>query len=239
MGEYRFKRVLIKLSGEALSGEKDILDYEKVSEVGRVMAELSRGGLQIGIVVGGGNIYRGRGSREGNRTDADHMGMLATTINALALKDAIIQNDAQASVMSAIEMEQICDFYTQRTALTRIESGEVVVFAAGIGRPYFSTDTASAMRALEINADALLCGKNIDGVYDCDPNIYPQAKRFDWISYNEYIERDLNALDQTAVLLCKSNHLDIFVFELREPANLIRAVEGKITGSVISEEESD
>ena len=235
MEKYRFKRVLVKLSGEALAGKNDILDYEKISEVAGVLAKLHHGGLEMGIVVGGGNIYRGRNQKQGNRTDADHMGMLATTINALALKDAIIQAGAPASVMSAIEMEQICNFYTQRDALARIDRGEIVIFAGGIGRPYFSTDTASAMRALEINADVLLCGKNVDGVYDFDPNVRADAKRFDWISYDEFLKRDLTALDQTAIILCKNNNLKIFVFELKEPMNLEKAVSGELLGSIISE----
>lgn len=239
MNKYRFKRVLIKLSGEALSGENDILDYEKVFDVARAIAELQQGGMEIGIVVGGGNIYRGRSSKQKNRTDADHMGMLATTINALALKDAILQNGSQASVMSAIEMEQICDFYTQRLAIARIEEGEVVIFAAGIGRPYFSTDTASAMRALEIDADALLCGKNVDGIYTNDPNVDPTAERFDWISYDEFIERDLQALDQTAILLARSNDLKILVFELKNPDNLVQTMEGQASGTVISASADD
>lgn len=230
---YLFKRALIKLSGEALAGDGETLSDEKIEEVASVLKELQDGGLQMGVVIGGGNIYRGRSAKQQNRSDADHMGMLATVINALSLKDALLRAGARVTVMSAIAMEQICDFYTQREAIRRIERGEIVIFAAGIGRPYFSTDTASAMRALEIDAEVLVCGKNVDGIYDEDPRKNPNAKRYDYVSYEEFIEKDLKALDQNAIVLCRDNGLKVFVFELKNPEKLIEALSGEIKGSVV------
>lgn len=230
---YQFKRVLIKLSGEALGGVDSPFDTEKIARVAAVLAELNHNGLEMGIVIGGGNIFRGRSGKLKNRTDGDHMGMLATAINALALKDALLQQNAPAFIMSAVEMHQICDGFTQRNAVKHIERGEIVIFACGIGRPYFSTDTASAMRALEIGAQVLLCGKNVDGVYDDDPKENPNAKRIDKLSFQDIIENDLKALDQDAIILCKNNKMPIFVFELNEPEKLIDVVSGSLDGSYI------
>lgn len=229
----KYHRVLIKLSGEALGGENSSLDYDQVDRVAGVLKELHEAGVEMGVVIGGGNIFRGRSGREINRTDADHMGMLATAINALALKDALLRINTPACVISAIEMHQICDTYSQRAALGHLQRGEIVIFACGIGRPYFSTDTASAMRALEIGAQVLLCGKNVDGVYSADPNIDPNAVRYEHLKYDDVIGQNLQALDQSAITLCRDHGMPIFVFELRRPEKLIDAITGDAQGTYI------
>lgn len=233
--ECKYKRVVIKLSGEALAGSGSVLDYDKVDHVARVLKEISDQGVQIGVVVGGGNIFRGRSSGEMNRTDADHMGMLATAINALALKDSLIRTGAKAAVLSAIEMYQICESFAQREAVRRLEEGEIVIFACGSGRPYFSTDTAAALRALEIGADVLLCGKNIDGVYSADPRKDPKAVRYDRLTYGEVMAKNLQALDQAAFALCRDGHLPIFVFELKTPENLLHVIQGQSVGTYVGD----
>lgn len=229
-------RVLIKLSGEMLSAPGKTLDYDKIDAVAAVLKEIADRGIQQGIVVGGGNIIRGRSSGYMDRTDADHMGMLATVINALALKEALLRIGTRAAVMSAIEMKQVCETFTKREAVQRLDDGEMVIFAAGTGRPYFSTDTAAALRALEIGADMLYCGKAVDGVYDKDPRKFKNAKRYDEISYDEVILKRLEALDQTSVILCRDRPgggLPVFVFELSEPRNLIDAIDGRCRGTMI------
>lgn len=231
-----YKRVLIKLSGEALSSPGKTIDYDKLDAVVEALGRISRAGVQMGLVVGGGNIFRGRSSGEMNRTDADHMGMLATVINAVALKDALLRSGVDACVMSAIEMYQVCEPFAQRDAIARLERGQVVIFAAGTGRPYFSTDTAAALRALEIGADALLCGKKCDGVYNKNPDLYPDAVRYDRLTYDEVIAQHLDALDQASIVMCRDYRkggLPIFCFALREPQNLIDALEGNVTGTYI------
>ena len=238
MIQSKYKRVLFKLSGEALSAPGKTLDYDKVDQVAEVLAQIAASGVQMGLVVGGGNIFRGRSSGDMNRTDADHMGMLATVINALALKDALTRMGAKAAVLSAIEMYQVCEPFAQRDAIARLERGEIVIFAAGTGRPYFSTDTASALRALEIGADVMLCGKKCDGVYDKDPAKYPDAVRYDTLTYKKVLDDHLDALDQAAIVMCRDYReggLPIFVFALNEPRNLIDAIEGRVTGTVIAQ----
>jgi uridylate kinase len=230
------RRVLIKLSGEMLSAPGKTLDYDKIDAVAAVLKEIAARGVQQGIVVGGGNIMRGRASGDMDRTDADHMGMLATVINAIALKDALLRIGAKAAVMSAIEMKQVCETFTKREAVERLDGGEIVIFAAGTGRPFFSTDTAAALRALEIGADMLYCGKAVDGVYDKDPRKFKDARRYDEISYDEVILKRLEALDQASVILCRDRPgggLPVFVFELSEPRNLIDAIDGRCRGTFI------
>lgn len=227
------KRILVKLSGEALGGEGTPLDYGKVDQAAEELASLQQEGYQIGVMIGGGNIYRGRDSGQRNRTDADHMGMLATVINSLALQNSLRNRAANVHVLSAIAMEQVCDTFTQRDAAALLDDGNIVIFAGGIGRPYFSTDTAAALRALEIGATALYCAKNIDGVYDADPRSHADAKRYDSIHYDEYIRLNLAALDQTAVALCRDYSLPIFVFELAGEHSIQVAFHGQAGGSWI------
>lgn len=234
--QMQYKRVLIKLSGEMLSSRENTLDREKILDVAKALKSFADQGLQMGVMVGGGNIVRGRSSAGMDRTDADHMGMLATVINCLALKDAILSVGGKAAVLSAIEMNQVCELFTKRDAVRRLNEGEIVILGAGSGRPYFSTDTAAALRALEIDADALLCGKACDGVYDKDPRKFPDAKKFDELTYDYIIEHKLEALDQTAIILCRDKPgggLPIFVFELSGIKNLEDAVYGVAAGTVI------
>lgn len=227
------KRVMLKLSGEALGGENSALDYARIDAVAEELARLQKDGFQLGIMVGGGNIYRGRDSGQRNRTDADHMGMLATTINSLAMQNSLRNHGATVHVLSAIAMEQVCDTFTQREADALLDAGSIVLFASGIGRPYFSTDTAASLRALEIGATALYCAKNIDGIYDADPRKSTEAKRYNSISYDDYIKQNLVALDQTAVALCRDYSLPIFVFELEAEGSIEKALNGKTSGSWI------
>lgn len=236
----QYKRVLIKLSGEALAGEatlhdKRTLDYSKIDAVADVLAKIAKSGVQIAIVIGGGNIYRGRNAGETNtdRTLADHMGMLATAINSLAMQDALQRMGAKASVLSAIDMYQVCEPFAQRDALARLERGEIVIFACGTGRPFFSTDTAAALRALEIGAQILLCAKNIDGIYSDDPRKNPQAKRYEELTYQEVIYNNLQALDTAAIALCRDGKMPIFVFKLDDPANIEAAINGNASGTHI------
>lgn len=233
-----FKRVIIKLSGEALRGapagsaQIEPLGFDKIKEYAKALAHLNSQGLQMGIVVGGGNIYRGRREDMSNRTDGDHMGMLATAINSLALSDALKGCGAKCSVMSAIPMEQICDTYSQREADKRMAAGEIVIFACGFGRPYFSTDTASAIRAVELNAEMLLCGKNIDGIYDRDPNGGrggSHAVFLPRVSYRRaLIDKNIEALDNTAIVLSEKHGLKLLFFKLDEPQHIIDAICGKL-----------
>ena len=229
------KRLLIKLSGEMLSAPGKTLDSDKIDAVGAALCQLVKKGYQLGVVVGGGNIIRGRSSGEMSRTDADNMGMLATVINGIALKDAVIRAGAKAVVMSSFEMIKVCETFTARDAIARIEDGQVVIFSGGTGCPYLSTDTAAALRALEIDADVLLCGKACDGVYDKDPNQYADAVKFDQISYDEVLDRRLEALDQAAVILCRDRKLPVFVFKLTGPESLLHAVNGDCDGTVIKD----
>ncbi len=234
--QMNYKRVLVKLSGEMLSSKESTLDREKILEVAAVLKRFAEEGLQMGVVVGGGNIMRGRSAAGMDRTDADHMGMLATVINCLALKDAICSLGGKAAVLSAIEMNQVCELFTKRDAVRRLEAGEIVILGAGSGRPYFSTDTAAALRALEIDADALFCGKACDGIYDKDPRKFPDAKKFDELTYDYIIEHRLEALDQTAIVLCRDRPgggLPVFVFELSNVKNLEDALCGRAAGTII------
>lgn len=231
----KFKKVLIKISGEALKGDNQSLDYEKVDAVANVLVQMSNEGILMGVVIGGGNIFRGRSSGNMNRTDADHMGMLATVINALAIKDALIRAGGKACVMSAIDMYQICEPFAQREAIARVDRGEIVIFAAGMGRPYFSTDTTAVLRCMEIEADILLCAKNIDGIYSTDPAKDVHAIRYDNLTYDEIISHNLQAIDQAAMALCRDYKLPLYVFKLDKPEALISAVCGECVGTYISE----
>ena len=229
-----YKTVLLKMSGGALSGENGFgIDNEKLGMVADEIKQLHDLGVRVAIVVGGGNFWRGRTGYGMDRATADYMGMLATTINALALQDSIEQRGLSVRVQSPIEMREICEPYIRRKAVTHLDKGYVVIFAAGTGSPFFSTDTAASLRAAEINADIILSAKNIDGVYDSDPKINKDAKKFDELSFIDIIDKDLKVMDVTAASMCMDNNIPILVFALMPPENIIRAVCGEKIGTII------
>lgn len=230
----KYKRVLLKLSGEALSGEQGHgLDFETVSRVCEAVKECVDAGAQIAIVVGGGNFWRGRSSGKMDRTRADHMGMLATTINSLALADSLEQLGCEVRVQTAIAMNEIAEPYIRNRAVRHLEKGRVVIFGCGTGNPFFSTDTASALRALEIDADIIFKASMVDGVYDSDPKKNPNAVKFDTLTFMEVLNRDLKVMDSTAASLCNDNGLPILVFNMEQPENIVRAIAGENVGTVV------
>ena len=232
-----YGRIVLKLSGEALAGEKKFgIDQDVLLRICGEIKRLAKTGTQICIVVGAGNIWRGRLGVGMDRTTADHMGMLATTINSLALQDALEQLNVQTRVMSAIEMREIAEPYIRRRAIRHLEKGRVVIFAAGTGNPFFSTDTAAALRAAEVEAEAILLAKNVDGVYDDDPRTNPNARRFDFISYIDVLNRGLGVMDTTAISLCMDNAIPIVVFALGEAGNIQRAAFGEKIGTLIAKD---
>jgi uridylate kinase len=231
-----FRRILLKLSGEALMGDQEYgISPAVVQKIAVEVKELNRLGVQVAIVIGGGNIYRGvAASAEGmDRASADHMGMLATVINSLALQDALERASIFTRVMSAIEMHQIAEPYIRRRAIRHLEKGRVVIFAAGTGNPYFTTDTAAALRAMEVKAQVILKATKVDGVYDTDPLVHKKAKKFKELSYIEILKRRLKIMDATAISLCMDNHLPIVVFNLTRKGNIRRVVFGQKIGTVI------
>ncbi len=230
-----YRRVLLKLSGEALAqGSKGILNYDLVGQICKAIKECCDLGVEVAIVVGAGNIWRGRQGTNMDRTRADHMGMLATTINCLALQDFLEQNGVDARVLTAIEMKQFAEPYIRNKAVSHLKKGKVVIFGCGTGNPFFSTDTAAVLRAVEIGADIVLMAKNIDGVYTADPHVDPEAKKLDAIEYKEILHSGLRALDFTATSLSMDNELPILVFGLDDPQNIVRAVMGEKMGTMIS-----
>jgi len=230
----KYKRVLLKISGEALAGDDKFgINQTMVDQVVSQLVNLHDKGLEIGIVVGGGNFWRGRQGTEMERTTADHMGMLATIINALALQDALERAGVQTRVQTALSIPAVAEPYILRKALRHFEKGRIVIFACGTGNPYFSTDTGAALRSCEIHADALLMAKNIDGVYDSDPRKNPNAKKFDHISYMDVINRGLTLMDTTSLTLCKENNIPIIAFALHEEGSIEKAAAGEITGTLI------
>ncbi len=230
----KYRRVLIKLSGEALAAENGFgIGNDSINAVVEQIIEARKMGVDVGIVVGGGNFWRGRQGTEMDRTTADHMGMLATVINALALQDALEQKGVQTRVQTALTITRVAEPYILRKALRHFEKGRVVIFACGTGNPYFSTDTGAALRAAEIQADALLMAKNIDGIYDKDPRKYEDAKKFDEISYIDYIKLGLTAMDTTAVSLCMDNHITVVSFGLNEENSIVRVLNGEKIGTTI------
>ena len=238
MEELRYKRVLLKVSGELL-GETDGSDIsvDKLKRFAAEIAHIKSIGVQLGIVVGGGNILRGAqtSEQEGiDRVSADYMGMLATVINALALQSALEKENLDTRVMTAITLEQLAEPYIRRRALRHVEKGRVVIMAGGTGNPYFSTDTAAALRAIEIGADAVLKGTKVDGVYESDPMIDPSAKKFDSLSYIEVLNKGLRVMDATAVSLCMENSLPIVVFNLNGNMNIQKVLQGKNVGTIVS-----
>ena len=232
MSKTRYKRVLLKLSGEALCANTDgILNFDFISEIAEVIKKTLNEGVQVAVIVGAGNIWRGRQGGKMNRVTADSMGMLATAINSLALKDTFIAHGIDAIVMSAVEMQAYADKFTARGAVEALENGKVVILACGLGAPYFSTDTAAVLRAAEIEADAVLMAKNIDGVYSADPKVDPTAKRYEEITYAECIEKKLKALDLTATTFCMDNDIKAYAFELKDPMNIYRVIMGERIGT--------
>ena len=233
MANIAYKRVMLKISGEALSGANGFgFDFEVVGRIAREVKTLVDMGVEVGLVVGGGNIWRGRTGEGMDRTTAGHMGMLATCINALALQDALEGIGVMTRVQTAIEMKEIAEPFIRRRAVRHLEKGRVVIFGAGSGNPYFSTDTAAALRAAEIEADVILLAKNVDGVYDKDPNKFADAKKYDKLTYMEVIEQGLQVMDSTATSLCMDNNILIKVFELTTE-NILKAVHGENIGTTV------
>ena len=235
MSEVKYKRVLLKLSGEALAGNaKTGIDIETLGAICDKVKEVVDLGVQVSIVVGGGNFWRGRRNGEQmEKTTADYMGMLATTMNALALQDALEARGVYTRVQTAIEMREIAEPYIKRKATKHLEKGRVVIFACGTGNPYFTTDTAAALRAAETEADVILLGKNIDGVYSADPKLDATAVKYDEITYAEVLTKDLKVMDSTATALCKDNNIPLQVFGIANPENIVRAVKGEHIGTIV------
>ena len=233
MANVAYKRVMLKISGEALSGANGFgFDFEVVGRIAREVKTLVDMGVEVGLVVGGGNIWRGRTGEGMDRTTADHMGMLATCINALALQDALEGIGVMTRVQTAIEMKEIAEPFIRRRAVRHLEKGRVVIFGAGSGNPYFSTDTAAALRAAEIEADVILLAKNVDG--DKDPNKFADAKKYDKLTYMEVIEQGLQVMDTTATTLCMDNNIPILVFGISEEGNIKKVMEGQKIGTIVS-----
>jgi uridylate kinase len=240
MSKLKYKRVLLKLSGESLMGDKGFgIDNKVLQFFSGEIKKVHDAGLQLGIVIGGGNIYRGlsAGDQGIDRVTGDQMGMLATMINSLALQNAIENKGIYTRLMSSIKMEEIAEPYIRRRALRHLEKGRVVIFGSGTGHPYFSTDTAASLRAVEIQADAIIKGTRVDGVYDSDPEKNPSAAKFDKISYLDILKKNLKVMDLTAVSLCQENNLPMVVFNMDKPGNLLKLVRGESVGTVIHDEE--
>ncbi len=240
MSEAKYKRVLLKISGEALAGDAHRgLNFDIIGDVCKVVKKVADAGIQVGIVVGGGNFWRGLkdGGDRMERTRADHMGMLATVINCLALADTLEQLGAQVRVQTAVEMDKIAEPYVRARAIRHMEKGRIVIFGCGTGNPFFSTDTGAVLRAAEIGADAILLAKNIDGVYNADPMKDPNAVRYDTISYEEVLAQHLAVMDTTATSLAMDNHIPVAVFALKDPENIYRVVMGENVGTTVKEAE--
>ena len=230
----KYKRVIIKLSGEALAGEKGFgLDESVIDYVVKQIKKVANDGVEVGIIIGGGNFWRGRQGSNMDRTTADHMGMLATVINSLAMQDALEKHGVACRVQTALTITRVAEPYILRKAMRHLEKGRVVIFACGTGNPYFSTDTGAALRAAEIGAEALLLAKNVDGIYDSDPKKNPDAKKFDEIAYIDVIKKGLNAMDTTAISLCMENKIPVIAFALSEEDSILNAVNGDKIGTII------
>lgn len=232
--ELTYKRILLKISGEVLAGGKGMgIDYDTVLNICSAVKECVDMGVQVGLVVGGGNFWRGRSSGDMDRTRADHMGMLATVMNSLALADALEHLKVPVRVQTAIAMQQIAEPYIRNKAVRHLEKGRVVIFGCGTGNPFFTTDTAAALRALEIDADIMFKATNVDGVYDKDPHKFGDAKKYDTLSFDEILSHDLKVMDGTAASLCRDNSIPILVFNLDDPQNIVKAIEGENVGTVV------
>src|SRR5687768_8005961 len=232
----KYKRILLKLSGESLMGDKQYgIDNEVVKQYAEDIKAVHAKGLEIAIVIGGGNIFRGLSAEKSgmDRAQADYMGMLATVINSMALQDALEKVGLKTRLLSAIKMEQICEPFIRRRAIRHLEKGRVVIFGAGTGNPYFTTDTAASLRAVEIEADLILKGTRVDGVYTADPEKHTDAKKFDTITFSEVYERGLSIMDLTAITLCQENKLPILVFDMNREGNLKRLMMGETVGTLV------
>jgi len=237
MGDYKYERVLLKLSGEALQGDRGYgIDPAVIAEIAEQVKEIVDGGVQLAVTIGGGNICRGlAGAANGmDRAQADYIGMLATVMNALALQEGFERAGIDTRVQSAISMQEVAEPYIRRKAVRHLEKGRVVIFAAGTGNPYFTTDTTAALRACEINAQAVLKATQVDGIYDSDPKKNPDAKRFEEISYKDVLAKELNVMDSAATALCKDNGLPIIVFNLHVKGNIDRVLKGEHVGTIVS-----
>lgn len=232
--ELAYKRILLKISGEVLAGGKGMgIDYYTVLNICSAVKECVDMGVEVGLVVGGGNFWRGRSSGDMDRTRADHIGMLATVMNSLALADALEHLKVPVRVQTAIAMQQIAEPYIRNRAVRHLEKGRVVIFGCGTGNPFFTTDTAAALRALEIDADIMFKATNVDGVYDKDPNKFEDAKKYDTLSFDEILSHDLRVMDGTAASLCRDNSIPILVFNLDDPQNIVKAIKGENVGTVV------
>jgi len=232
----KYKRILLKLSGEALIGNEDYgIDPAMIRRIAAEIKEVNQAGVQIGIVIGGGNIFRGAGlAATGlDRVTGDHMGMLATVMNSLALQDALEKLDVNARVMSAIKINEVCEDYIRRRAIRHLEKGRVVIFAAGTGNPYFTTDSAAGLRASEINADLMLKATKVDGIYTDDPVLNPDAKRYEHLNYDELIERRLNIMDTAAVALCRDQQVPLRIFDVYQKGSLMKIIHGENIGTLV------
>ncbi len=234
--EPKYKRILLKLSGEALAGEKKFgLNYDIITDICKSIKKCADAGVQLGIVVGGGNFWRGRSSGGMDRTRADHMGMLATTINALAIADVLESLSVEVRVQTAITMQQVAEPYIRNKALTHMKKGRVVIFGCGTGNPFFSTDTAAALRAVEIEADIFFKATMVDGVYDKDPHKFDDAVKYDQLTFSEVLSNELAVMDSTAATMCRDNDMSLLVFDLSRPDNIYDAVMGADIGTIIKE----
>jgi len=236
MSQLAYRRILLKLSGEALMGEADYgIDPQMIVRIAQEIIEASDAGAQVGLVIGGGNIFRGAGLAASgmDRVTGDHMGMLATVINALAMQDALEKLGAKARVMSAIKINDVCEDYIRRRAIRHLEKGRIAIFAAGTGNPFFTTDSAAALRAIEIGADLLLKATKVDGVYDRDPNVHADASRFERLSFDEVIARDLQVMDTAAFALCRDQGIPLRIYDLSRPGNLMRILRGENIGTLV------
>lgn len=232
----KYKRILLKLSGEALAGDKGFgLNYDVITNICKSIKECADLGVQIAIVVGGGNFWRGRSSGSMDRTRADHIGMLGTTMNALAVADVLESMGVDVRVQTAIAMQQVAEPYIRNKAVRHLEKGRVVIFGCGTGNPFFSTDTASTLRAAEIEADVIFKATMVDGIYDKDPNKYDDAVKFDELTFTDVLAKNLAVMDSTAASMCKDNSIPIVVFNLKDPNNIVKAAKGEIVGTTVKE----
>ncbi len=235
MSEVKYKRILLKLSGEVLAGNTKFgVDVETVGKICDKIKEVVDLGVEVAIVVGGGNFWRGRNGHQMERTTADYMGMLATAMNGLALQDALETRGLHSRVQTAIEMREIAEPYIQRKADKHLKKGRVVIFSCGTGHPYFTTDTAAVLRSIEMNAEIILLGKNVDYIYSADPKIDVNAQKYENISYMEVLEKDLKVMDSTAIAMCRDNNMPIQVFGTADPENILRAVKGEKIGTIVN-----
>ena len=238
MQDIQYKRVLLKISGEALAGDKKFgLNFDVINSVCDVIKKCNEMGVEVGVVIGGGNFWRGVKNGEGyiERTRADHMGMLATAMNCMAVADVLEQKGVPTRIMTALEIREVAEPYIRQKAVRHLEKGRVVLFGCGTGNPFFSTDTAAVLRAAEINAEVILLAKNIDGVYDSDPATNPNAEKFDIITYDEVLARQLKVMDSTATSLSMDNNIPVLVFALKDPENIIRVIRGEQIGTIVKE----